>query len=52
MKNQLNQQYKLRFLDDTDHQKLKALAKESHLSINYLINKAIKELLNQKSAKA
>ncbi|WP_171493622.1 hypothetical protein [Acinetobacter soli] len=52
MNQQSNQQYKLRFLDDADHQKLKVLSKQTHLSINYLINKAVKEFLNQQGARA
>ena len=50
--NQRGPQYKLRFLDDEDHQKLKEVAKKDDRSINYLINKAIKEFLNKESAKA
>ena len=50
MSNQTNQQYKLRFLDDSDHQKLKAISKEDHLSINYLINKAVKQFLETVSS--
>ncbi|MFW1665772.1 hypothetical protein [Acinetobacter ursingii] len=49
--NQKGQQYKLRFLNDEDHKKLKELAKEDSRSINFLINQAIKNFLKQ-SAKA
>lgn len=49
--NQKGRQYKLRFIDDEDHQKLKDLAEEDSRSINFLINKAIKNLLKE-SAKA
>lgn len=50
--NQRGQQYKLRFLDDEDHEKLKLKGKNEDRSINYLINRAIKEFLNKESAKA
>ena len=53
MKEQKNQQYKMRFLDDKDHQRLKELAKKDHLPMNWLINQAIKQFLKQQeSAKA
>ena len=52
MKTQKGQQYKLRFLDDEDHQKLKEVAKKDHLPMNWLINQAFKEFLNKESAKA
>ena len=53
MEKQRGQQYKLRFLDDEDHQKLKEVAKKDHLPINWLINQAIKQFLKQQeSAKA
>ncbi len=48
---QTNLQYKLRFLDDVDHQKLKEIAKKKHLPMNWLINQAIKNFLKE-SAKA
>lgn len=49
--NQRGRQYKLRFLDDMDHKKLKEIAKEDHLPMNWLINQAIKKFLKE-SAKA
>ena len=53
MEKQRGQQYKLRFLDDEDHQKLKEVAKKDHLPMNWLINQAIKQFLKQQeSAKA
>ena len=53
MEKQRGQQYKLRFLDDEDHQKLKEAAKKDHLPMNWLINQAIKQFLKQQeSAKA
>ncbi|WP_180105397.1 hypothetical protein [Acinetobacter sp. YH12087] len=52
MKEQKNQQYKMRFLDDDDHQRLKELAKKDHLPMNWLINQAIKKFLKEESAKA
>ena len=52
MKEQKNQQYKMRFLDDKDHQRLKELAKKDHLPMNWLINQAIKKFLKEESAKA
>ncbi|MEQ1277404.1 hypothetical protein [Acinetobacter soli] len=51
MQKQRGQQYKLRFLDDSDHQKLKDIAKKDHLPMNWLINQAIKNFLKE-SAKA
>jgi len=48
---QKNQQYKMRFLDNEDHEKLKLKGKEEDRSINWLINQAIKEFLNKESAK-
>ncbi|WP_151956113.1 CopG family ribbon-helix-helix protein [Acinetobacter guillouiae] len=52
MKHQQNKQYKLRFLDDENHEKLKLKAEKEERSINWLINQAIKQFLNQESAKA
>lgn len=52
MENQKGQQYKMRFLDNEDHEKLKQKGKKEDRSINYLINQAIKEYLNKESAKA
>ncbi|WP_171553583.1 hypothetical protein [Acinetobacter sp. Ac_5812] len=49
--NQKGQQYKLRFLDDKDHEALKQIGKKEDRSLNYLINQAIKRFL-QESAKA
>ncbi|HAK13353.1 MAG TPA: hypothetical protein DCM33_01565 [Acinetobacter radioresistens] len=49
---QKGQQYKMRFLDNEDHEKLKLKGKEEDRSINWLINQAIKEFLNKESAKA
>jgi predicted transcriptional regulator len=49
--NQKKQQYKLRFLDDKDHTKLKEVAKKEDRSLNYLINQAIKNFLNEENAK-
>lgn len=50
---QRGQQYKLRFLDDADHLKLKEVAKKEDRSMNYLINKAVEQFLKQhESAKA
>ncbi len=49
---QRGQQYKLRFLDDADHLKLKEVAKKEDRSLNYLINQAIKKFLREESAKA
>ena len=49
---QRGQQYKLRFLDDADHLKLKEVAKKEDRSLNYLINQAIKKFLKEESAKA
>ncbi|HBM8157620.1 MULTISPECIES: hypothetical protein [Acinetobacter calcoaceticus/baumannii complex] len=51
--NQRGQQYKLRFLDDKDHEALKQRGREEDRSLNYLINQAIKQYLQSKeSAKA
>ena len=51
--NQRGQQYKLRFLDDKDHEALKQRGREEDRSLNYLINQAIKQYLQRKeSAKA
>ncbi|WP_446089903.1 hypothetical protein [Acinetobacter sp. 1124_18A] len=51
--NQRGQQYKLRFLDDKDHEALKQRGREEDRSLNYLINQAIKQFLQSKeSAKA
>ena len=44
---QRGQQYKLRFLDDADHLKLKEVAKKEDRSLNYLINQAIKKFLKE-----
>ena len=52
MKEQKNQQYKMRFLDNEDHEKLKAKGEKEDRSLNYLINQAIKEFLSKESAKA
>lgn len=52
VKEQKGQQYKMRFLDNEDHEKLKLKGKEEDRSINWLINQAIKEFLNKESAKA
>ncbi|MEK5787666.1 hypothetical protein V3528_07665 [Acinetobacter johnsonii] len=52
MKEQKGQQYKMRFLDNKDHEKLKAKGEKEDRSLNYLINQAIKEFLNKESAKA
>ena len=49
---QRGQQYKMRFLDNKDHEKLKAKGEKEDRSLNYLINQAIKEFLNKESAKA
>jgi|GEM_PF-1306184 len=49
---QKGHQYKMRFLDNEDHEKLKLKGKEEDRSINWLINQAIKEFLNKESAKA
>lgn len=48
MEKQIGQQYKLRFLDDVDHTKLKEIAKRDHLTMNWLINQAIKQFLQTK----
>lgn len=50
--NQKGHQYKLRFLDDKDHEKLKQKGVQDDRSINWLINQAIKKFLNEESAKA
>ncbi|WP_171119365.1 hypothetical protein [Acinetobacter baumannii] len=51
--NQRGQQYKLRFLDDKDHEALKKRGREEDRSLNYLINQAIKQYLqNKENAKA
>lgn len=50
--NQKGQQYKMRFLDNEDHEKLKLKGKKEDRSINWLINQAIKKFLNEESAKA
>jgi predicted HicB family RNase H-like nuclease len=51
--NQKGQQYKLRFLDNKDHEALKQKGHEEDRSLNYLINQAIKEFLSkQQGAKA
>lgn len=51
--NQRGHQYKLRFLDDKDHEALKQKGREEDRSLNYLINQAIKQYLQSKeSAKA
>lgn len=53
MKPQRGQQYKLRILDNLDHEKLKKVAEDEDRSLNYLINQAIKQFLStKKSAKA
>lgn len=52
MRVQQGQQYKMRFLDNKDHEKLKLKGEQEDRSINYLINQAIKEFLNKESAKA
>lgn len=49
MEKQRGQQYKLRFLDEEDHQKLKVVAKEDHLPMNWLINQAIKKFLKERA---
>lgn len=51
-RNQKGHQYKMRFLDDENHEKLKLKAELEERSINWLINQAIKQFLNQESAKA
>lgn len=50
--NQKGQQYKMRFLDNEDHEKLKLKGKKEDRSINWLINQAIKKFLNEENAKA
>lgn len=52
MTHQRNTQYKLRFLDDKDHEKLKQKGLKEERSMNWLINQAIKQFLNQENAKA
>ncbi|WP_353173711.1 hypothetical protein [Acinetobacter rudis] len=52
MSTQRGQQYKMRFLDNKDHEKLKSISEKNDRSINWLINQAIKEFLNKESAKA
>ncbi|RZG63967.1 hypothetical protein EXE25_18070 [Acinetobacter bouvetii] len=53
MKEQRGQQLKIRFFDDTDHEKLKEIAEMEDRSLNYLVNQAIKQFLkNKESAKA
>ena len=47
-KNQKGQQYKIRFISNTDHEKLKQIGKDESRSINYLINYAIKQFLKEK----
>ena len=44
MEKQRGQQYKMRFLDDKDHEKLKQHGRKNDRSINYLINQAITKL--------
>ena len=51
MEKQKGQQYKLRFLDDVDHLKLKEVAKKEDRSLNYLINQAIKKFLKEEGVK-
>jgi predicted HicB family RNase H-like nuclease len=50
--NQKGQQYKMRFLDNEDHEKLKLKGKKEDRSINWLINQAIKKFLKEENAKA
>ena len=45
--NQNGHQYKLRFFNDDDLKALKQKAKDEDRSLNYLINKAIKEFLSK-----
>lgn len=52
MQKQSKQQFKLRFFNDADHEKLKQLASKNDRTITYLINQAIKEFLSKESAKA
>lgn len=52
MEKQRGQQYKMRFLDDEDHEKLKLKSQNEDRSINWLINQAIKKFLNEENAKA
>lgn len=52
MSRQKYQQYKMRFLDNKDHERLKLKGEQEDRSINYLINQAIKEFLNKETAKA
>lgn len=51
VKEQKGQQYKMRFLDNEDHEKLKLKGKNEDRSINWLINQAIKEFLSKESVK-
>ena len=51
VKEQKEQQYKMRFLDNEDHEKLKLKGKNEDRSINWLINQAIKEFLSKESVK-
>lgn len=46
-RNQKGQQYKMRFLDDEDHEKLKQKSLTDERSLNWLINQAIKEFLKK-----
>ena len=48
-RNQKGQQYKMRFLDDEDHEKLKQKSLTDERSLNWLINQAIKEFLKKEA---
>lgn len=52
MKEEKGQQYKMRFLDNKDREKLELKGKKEDRSLNYLINQAIKEFLSKEGAKA
>lgn len=47
MVKQRGQQFKFRFFDDIDHQKLKEIAEKHDRSLAYVINQAIKEFLKK-----
>ena len=47
---QSSPQFKIRFFDNADHQKLKKIAEQEDRSITYVVNQAIKLFLQTKEA--
>lgn len=43
-------QFKIRFFDESDHQKVKRIAEQENRSITYIVNQAIKLFLQTKEA--